>query len=299
MAKQETMSFSEFRERFSTEESCRKYLFSVRWPNGFVCPRCGCMEHYHIGTRNVYQCKACRHQTSVTSDTVMHRSHLPLQTWFWAIYLIVKDKRGCSALRISEELDISYKTTWYLCHRIRHAMGQRDAEYILAGIVELDDTYFGSPQKGGKRGRGTSKIKVLVGLSTNEEGKPKYLKMQAVSNLKGKTIGKFAELHIAEGTTINSDGYRSYQKPLAEKWLHQYRVFNPKSGMLRWLHMAIGNAKDFVGGTYHGLAEKHIQSYLDEYCYRFNRRSFRGELFGRLLCAVTSAPVFGFSELSK
>lgn len=222
-----------------------------------------------------------------------------MQTWFWAIYMIAKDKRGCSALRISEELGISYKTAWYLCHRIRYAMGQRDAEYILAGIVELDDTYFGSPKKGGKRGRGTSKIKVLAGLSTNEEDKPEYLKMQVVPDLKGKTIGKFAAQNIAVGTIINSDAYYSYRKPLAEKWLHQYRVFEPESGMLHWLHTAIGNAKEFVGGTYHGLSKKHMQNYLDEYCYRFNRRFFPGELFGRLLCAVVSTPELSFSELSK
>ena len=299
MAKQEVMNFSSFRQRFGTEEACSKYLFSVRWPDGFICPLCGCKKYYHISTRNVYQCKTCKHQTSVISGTVMHKSHLSLQTWFWAIYMIAKDKRGCSALRISDELDISYKTAWYLCHRIRYAMGQRDAEYILAGIVELDDTYFGSPKKGGKRGRGTNKIKVLASLSTNGQNKPEYLKMQVVPDLKGKTISKFATQNIEAGTIINSDAYYSYRKPLAEEWLHQYRVFKPESGMLHWLHTAIGNAKEFVRGTYHGLSKRHMQNYLDEYCYRFNRRFFRDELFGRLLCAVASAPELSFAELSK
>ena len=101
MAKQEVMSFSEFRQRFSTEAACREYLFSIRWPYWFVCPICGCKKHYYIGSRNIYQCKECNRQTSATSGTVMHRSHLPMQTWFWAIYMIAKDKRGCSALRIS------------------------------------------------------------------------------------------------------------------------------------------------------------------------------------------------------
>lgn len=299
MAKQENISFKEFRRRFNAEDACRDYMFRVRWPNGFICPVCGCRTYYHISTRNTYQCKMCKHQASVTSGTVMHKSHLPLQTWFWAIYMIAKDKRGCSALRISEEMDISYKTAWYLCHRIRKAMGQRDAEYILAGIIELDDTYFGGPKEGGKRGRGTSKIKVLAGLSTSTEGKPEYLKMQVVSNLKGKTIGQFASQNILEGSIISSDGYHSYRKPLAEKWLHQYQVFDPDSSLLHWLHMAIGNVKDFVGGTYHGLAEKHLQSYLDEYSYRFNRRFFRGELFSRLLCAVASSTELGFAELTQ
>ena len=154
MAKQKRMGFLEVQEQFGSEEACRKYLFELRWPNGFICPRCGCREYYQISTRNKYQCKNCRYQTSVTAGTVMDKSHLDLRIWIWAIYLVARDKRGYSAKQLSIELNLPYNTAWFLLHRIRKAMAQRDDNYVLSGIVELDDTYFGKAKKGGKRGRG-------------------------------------------------------------------------------------------------------------------------------------------------
>ena len=298
MAKQKRMGFREFQEQFCTEEACSEYLFDLRWPNGFICPRCGCREYYQISTRNKYQCKSCRYQVSVTAGTVMDRSHLSLRIWVWAIYLVARDKRGYSAMQLSNELNLPYNTAWFLLHRIRHAMAQRDAHYVLTGIVELDDTYFGKSKKGGKRGRGTVKTKVLVALSKDEDGKPQFAKMQVVPNLKGKTIAKFAEHSIVQGAVVQSDAYRSFRKPLAEKYLHEYQVFNTDSEMLRWLHIIIGNAKAFVLGTFHGLGEKHLQSYLDEFCYRFNRRLFHGEIFSRLLHAVTCSSALRFADLT-
>lgn len=298
MAKQETINYREFQERFNTEKACREYLFELRWSNGYQCPKCGYTEYYLISTRNKYQCKDCRYQASVTVGTVMDRSHLSLQIWLIAIYLIARDKRGYSAMQISKELGLPYNTAWFLVHRIRHAMAQRDNNYTLAGIVEMDDTYFGKTKKGGKRGRGTSKIKVLVALSKDEDGKPQFAKMQVVSNLKGKTITGFAENCITEGSVIQSDAYRSYRKPLAEKYKHEYQVFDSDSDMLHWLHIIIGNAKAFVLGTYHGLGQKHLQSYLDEFCYRFNRRFFHSEIFSRLLFAVTASSTLRFAELT-
>ena len=141
MARAESITFKEFRTRFSTEESCRAELFRLRFPNGFVCPKCGCTEYYPVRGRNTFQCRACRHQTSVTAGTVMHRTHLPLTAWFWAIYLCATDKRGISAVQLSRTLNICYESGWYLLHRIRRAMAQRDENYALSGIVEMDDGY--------------------------------------------------------------------------------------------------------------------------------------------------------------
>ena len=296
MANQKRMGFEEIQKQFNTEDACREYLFDLRWPKGFICPRCGCREHYHIPTRNKYQCKNCRYQTCVTAGTVMDRSHLSLRIWVWAIYLVARDKRGYSAMQLSSELNLPYNTAWFVLHRIRYAMAQRDDNYMLTGIVELDDTYFGRAKKGGKRGRGTTKTKVLVALSRDEDGKPKFAKMQVVPNLKGKTIA--ASGSIAEGAAVQSDAFYSYRKPLAEKYLHEYQVFNANSEMLHWLHIIIGNAKAFVLGTFHGLGEKHLQSYLDEFCYRFNRRFIREDIFSRLLYAVTRSSILRFADLT-
>lgn len=126
MAKAAAISFKEFRVRYSTEDACREELFRLRFPDGFVCPVCGCREYYPIHGRNTFQCRACRHQTSVTSGTVMHRTRLPLTVWFWAIYLCATDKRGVSAVQLSRTLGICYDSAWHLLDKIRTAMGQRD-----------------------------------------------------------------------------------------------------------------------------------------------------------------------------
>lgn len=170
MAHAESITFEEFRTRFSTEESCRAELFRFRFANGFVCPKCGCTEYYPVRGRNTFQCRACGHQTSVTAGTVMHRTHLPLTAWFWAIYLFATDKRGISAVQLSRTLGICYESAWYLLHRIRRAMAQRDENYALSGIVEMDDGYVGGATHNGKRGRGTDKAKIVVALSKTENG---------------------------------------------------------------------------------------------------------------------------------
>ena len=115
MAHAESITFEEFRTRFSTEEVCRAELFRFRFPNGFVCPKCGCTEYYPVRGRNMFQCRACRHQTSVTAETVMHRTHLPLTVWFWTIYLCATYKRGISAVQLSRTLGICYESAWYGC----------------------------------------------------------------------------------------------------------------------------------------------------------------------------------------
>jgi len=293
------MGFQEFCEMFPTEEACRDRLFRMRWPEGFICPKCGLKEYgYHTG-KKVYQCKAryCHHQASLIAGTVMEHTRLPIKTWFWAIYLMTADKRGSSATYLSAVLKIRYKSAWLLLQKLRSAMGKRDARYLLEGIVEFDDTYFGGPKPGGKRGRGTDKAKVLVALSKDKDGKPKHLKMRVVPNLKGKTVGAFAEEAIAENAVVETDAYRSYRKSLSQKFNHDWRVFDTDLKMLAWLHTIVSNAKSFVQGTFHGLDELHLQRYLDEFCWRFNRRQRSDNIFFDLLRAVLSAPKATYAEL--
>lgn len=291
MARQSPLSFLEFKNTFNSEEACREHLFKIRWPNGFQCSKCGNTTYYFISTRNHYECTACHYQVSVIVGTVMERTHIKLEKWFWAIYLIGRDKRGISAVMLANELEISYKAAWYMLHRIRKAMKDRDSEYLLAGVVELDDAYFGAPDKGGKRGRGTDKAKVMVGLSLTPEGRPEFLKMHVVDDLKSETIAEFTLANIKEGSTISSDAYRSYNDLVKKAFVLEAKVFNPENdeNHLKWLHTIISNAKAFIAGTYHGLDQKHLQCYLDEFCYRFNRRFFIRELFNRIVvCCITS-----------
>ena len=174
--------------------------------------------------------------------------------------------------------------------KIRTAMLQRDASYMLNGVVEMDDAYFGSPTQGKKRGRGTEKSKFFVALSLDENSRPKYLKLAVTDNLRQKSVRSFAECSIEKGSKIESDGFRSYIPALSE-FDHHYRKYDPESGMLKWLHTMIGNVKDVILGTYHGVPKKYLPLYFAEQCYRFNRRSFGAGLFDRLLVAMSAVPL--------
>jgi len=230
----------------------------------------------------------------------MEKTHIQLEKWFWAIYLVGRDKRGCSATLLSRELELSYKAAWFLLHRIRKAMKDRDSNYLLAGVVELDDTYFGAPDEGAKRGRGTSKAKVMVGLSLDDKGHPQFLKMRVVNDLKKETIAEFAHLNVAGGSTISSDAFRSYQNLPEQGYRLHAKVFLPKEDEkhLKWLHTIVSNAKAFIAGTFHGLDQKHLQRYLDEFCYRFNRRFFLDELFNRIIYSCITSQKLRYTELT-
>lgn len=295
------MSLISFQKLFSTDEACHDHLFLLKWPNGYCCEKCGHDRYFETKTRKhkLFECKKCRYQASVTVGTVMEKTRTDLTKWFLAIYLISHDKRGISATRLSEELEVTYKTAWLMLHKVRQAMRKRDEKYTLAGIVELDDAFFGAPSEGGKRGRGTKKTKVLIGLSLNQKGHPLFLKMKVVPNVKGETLIDFAEKNIQPGSKISSDAYHSYRALKDAGFQHEYQVYNAKQNAdhLHWLHTVISNAKAFVGGTFHGLDSKHLQAYLDEFCYRFNRRKFKGEWFSRLGLLCASTKTITYSEL--
>lgn len=298
MSQQKGLRFKEFRQRFQTEESCEAYLFELRWPEGFVCPKCGEKGCYQLSGRREYVCKHCHRQSSVTAGTVLHRTHLPLTIWFWAIYLMARDKRGISAVQLSRELEISYSSAWYLLHRLRKAMGQRDQDYILSGVIELDDAYFGSPKRNGKRGRGTEKPSALIEVSLTEEGHPQFLKIQ-ISKLDAASVAAVAQRTIYPGSEIHSDALDAFRAALRGKYTHQFQVSGKGSGSLHWVHTLISNIKTFLLGTYHGIGKKHLQSYFDEFAFRFNRRFWPDQLFPRLLHSVVLSHILGYSDLSR
>lgn len=136
MSKKKTLSFNQFIKRFPDEKACAEYLYQIKWPNGFECPVCGHRHCYPIKGYRRYQCAKCHHQTSLTANTVMHRSHLPLKKWFWAMYLVACDKRGISALALAEKIEVCYETAWNVLRRIRTAMETRDAHYTVGQIVD-------------------------------------------------------------------------------------------------------------------------------------------------------------------
>lgn len=264
MAQQAIMTLMEFMEKFGEEEQCRKHMYQIRWPEGFVCPKCGEKdEPYNIKSHNRFQCKHCSHQASVTAGTVMDKSRTPLTKWFLAIYLIGQDKRGCSALKLKRELGIAYDTAWTMSHKIRNAMKDRDANYLLSGMVEVDDAFFGSARVGSKRGRGTEKTKVVFGVSFDPNGHPKYLRAKVVDAVDGEALTTFAKESIEPGSLLRSDGLPAYRKLGKVGFIHEGQNYNPKEDPehLKWLHVMVSNAKSFILGTYHGLGSKHLQAF--------------------------------------
>ena len=298
MSQQKGLSFKEFRRRFQTEEACESRLFELRWPKGFVCPKCGETGCYHLKGRREYVCKHCHHQSSVTAGTVLHRTHLPLTVWFWAMYLMSRDKRGISALQLSRELEISYSSAWYLLHRLRKAMEQRNQNDLLSGIVEIDDAYFGSPKSNGKRGRGTENPSALVAVSLTAEGHPQFLKVQ-LSKLDAASVAAVAQQTIRPGSEIHSDAFNGFRGAFHEGYTHRFQRFDKDSNTLRWVHTLISNIKSFLLGTYHGLGKKHLQSYFEEFAFRFNRRFWPDQLFPRLLHAVAVSHILGYGDLTR
>jgi len=296
-AAEKPLGFIKFSQKYATEDACREALYKIRWPDGFVCPRCGCPHACYLENRRRYQCNHCKHQTSPTVGTVMQDSKLPLQKWFWAFYLVTTDKRGISALQLSKQLPTTYKTAWYLMQRIRYAMGKRDEQYLLSGIIEFDDCDFGGRKTNGKPQRGQEKSRVLVAISKTMSGGPLFIKMRVVDDLKGKTIGAFAESGIEPGSVIKCGAAPNYKKAIAEKWLKAYAVADADPKTLQWLNTIVWNLRDFVTGTPHGLDKKYLQYYFNEACYRFNRRKIERHLFDNLCKTVLLAPVLRLDVL--
>lgn len=305
------LSLIQFIERFSSEEACTTYLFSMRYSQ-FACAKCGGFRFSPIGTRpHQYYCLECHAQLSVLKGTLFENTKFAMNKWFLAIFLASRDKRGISALTLSRELDLSLPTTMAMLRELRGLMAKRDQSYHLAGAIEIDEFFIGSP--GGKQGRGTAKNKVIIALSyqtvlwnrnTNEfvddyqdsvsemfspdEGVelidiPMYCKMTVTEALDSEAINTFIRDTIEPGSLIITDRYKGYNRILETGNLHETVPFDLNENQYHYLHVVISNLKSFVLGTYHGLGSEYLQSYLDEFCYRFNRRKLHESLFDRLL----------------
>lgn len=290
MAKAEALSLIQFQKEFGTEEDCVNYMMHKRWKDGFTCPKCSHREYYYIKTRKLFECRKCHYQASITAGTIMHKTKQPLTVWFWAIYLVAHDKRGKSALSLADVLDLNYRTALNMLRKIRAAMKERDSDYLLSGIVEMDDAYFGGPRKG-KDGRGTNKPKAVIALSKDEQNHPAFLRIEVIDRVNIEEIQRVARTCVKPGSKVVSDGHSSY-KPLADiGYIHESKAYykEDKEDFLKMLHNIIGNVKAYIQGTYHGLGSKYLQSYFDEFCFRFNRRFNPNEIFDRLLNACVLA----------
>jgi len=234
----------------------------------------------------------------------MHRTRTPLRMWFWAIYLAANDKRGLSALQLSKKLKVSYYVAWTMLHKIRQAMADRNQLYQLRGVIEIDESFYGGKKEGGdKRGRGTKKVPVMIEASTFEGGKGGrglgFARMRVVDRVDSATVERVIGEDVAAGQEIVTDGWSSYNVAGRMGHEHVREVSDGEpNAALKWVHILASNSKAFLLGTFHGIGRKHLQSYLDEFCYRFNRRRWEDELFDRLVTACANSSGVTYSELT-
>jgi transposase-like protein len=297
------INFFQFQKMFSTELKCWKYLVKKRWPHGFICPRCGRQRAYYLAHRNLFQCQGCHYQTSVTANTIFHKTRTPLKKWFWAIYLVATHKNGIAARHIHRQLNIRFKTAWTMVHKIRQAMKKGNEQYLLKGLIEMDDSYFGGRAVSGKVGRGSGhKRIVLTAVEVPDNKKPRFAALKTLQDLSAKELESCLHKLVDPHQIVKTDGYSSYKILPNIGHFHYPKVLKEKSIIqehLPWVHILISNVKNALRATFHGVSAKHLQRYLDEFTYRFNRRFSDSNIFDQLLTTCVYSKTITFAELRE
>lgn len=285
----------EFTERFSSEDACARYLFKCRWPSGFVCPRCGTPKGYPLESRTRMECAnpKCRYQASVTAGTIMHRTKQDLVTWFHAAYLVSTFTPGISAVQFQRQLGLSrYETAFTMLHKLRSAMVAPERE-LLHGEVEVDDGYIGG-EESGRPGRGAlSKALVACAVelvrwtdkkSCKDRVRTGRVRLRTISDASADSLLTFVRESVEKGAIVHTDGWPSYIALAKEGYDHYPVVQGKDREHLPHVHRIFSNLKTWLLGTHHGrVSKKHLQAYLNEYTFRFNRRFWRGPAFHRAL----------------
>jgi transposase-like protein len=288
MAEDYPRTLLELEERFRDEAACRSYLFALRWPQGFVCPVCGGGQGLAV-RRHLWRCLACGRETSVMAGTIFQDTKLPLTVWFRAIWQVTSQKNGMSALGLQRVLGLgSYKTAWAMLHKLRRAM-VRPGRERLRGVVEVDETYWGGEEPG-VRGRGAVEKALIAVAAEAAPGRPKAIgriRLRHIADTRRTTLHAFIGEAIEPGSTVVTDGLASYGG--MEGYVHnpsvQQRQPADAEHLLPRVHRVASLLKRWLLGTHQGaIAHEHLDDYLDEFTFRFNRRTSasRGKLFFRL-----------------
>jgi transposase-like protein len=272
MLKEQEINLVELIDRFHSEDSCRARLEELRWPEGVECPRCDLKSVNRLEDRYQYQCRSCRYQFSVTAGTIFHDTHLPLWKWFLAVYLITESKKGISANQLKRMIGVSYKTAWYLAHRIRDALNEVDAQ-LLKGIIEVDETFVGGEVEGKGRGYKGNKTVVVGALQRGGD-----ICLKVVRGRDRETLHGFIRENVAgEVQAIYTDEWEAYKGIADEDTEHETVKHRDKEWAQDGVHTnSIENVwsllKRSIVGSYHQVSAKHLDAYLDELEFRFNNR---------------------------
>jgi transposase-like protein len=291
------LSEAEFQAAYGSEEQCRAVVEKLRWPEGFVCPLCGGQEGKWLSTRPKIQCRACRHQVSLTAGTIFHATKLPLTSWFLAMWLIASAKNGISSVELGRRLGVKQTNAWSLKQKIMQVMAEREGRKRLDGRVEMDDAYLGG-QRPGKRGRGAAgKQPFVAAVSTNDERRPRKIKLLPVKGFRKKEIKKLLAQHLASTSRLVTDGLNCWTV-IDEAGL-EHRAIVTGSGKqaarwspFKWVNTTLGNIKAAITGTYRQITPAHAGRYLASFAWRYNRRFELASLIPRLVhSAVRTGPM--------
>lgn len=297
-------TLAEFEARFSNEDACRAYFRQVRWPNGFCCRHCQHGNGWNVG-RGKWECGSCGRQTAVTAGTIFQDSHQPLRTWFRAMWYVTSQKTGASALGLQRVLGLrSYQTAWTILHKLRRAMIRPD-RLRLKGRVEVDETFWGSPEEK-TFGRG-AKDKTLIAIACEEDGKGiGRLRMGRIPNASAVSLKRFVTKSVEPGSVVHTDGWVGYGDWLIPDYAHEVTILKGKKDeaaeLLPRVHRVASLLKRWLMGTHQGaVSQEHLDYYLDEFTFRFNRRTSqsRGLLFYRLLEQAAMAEAVTYKTMVK
>jgi transposase-like protein len=300
------MYLSELVDRYNCDEQCRSYLEELRWPKGPSCPRCGGADIARISTRRyMLRCRGCQRQFTVTMGTIFQDSHLPLTKWFLAVLLMCEAKKGMSAWQLKRTLGMAYKTAWYLCMRIREAMGNaNESQPKMSGVVEMDETYIGPRERGGKRGRGAKK-QIVIGIRQRDG----QLRLFKASDTTADTLAKYIKENVQtdDVDVIITDDYRPYMAAMRDTALTmQHRTVTHSKGEYvvggdfhtNTVESAFSLLKRGMVGSWHRVSIKHLQRYLEEMSYRFGERE-NPQLFSLTLQNLLTTDPLTFKDLTS
>jgi transposase-like protein len=294
------MALLEMLQRYSTDEKCREILTKLRWPEGVTCSRCKERQVCYLESRKQFECASCGYQFSVTTGTIFNDTHLPLEKWFAATYLLCEAKKGMSACQIQRTLGISYKTAWYLCHRIRAAMVEA-SKPMLDGKVEMDETYVGGKRRGFGKRLGMANKETVIGIR-KRNGELRFFHAQ---DAKSGTLAQYIRENISEDVdVIFTDEGVAYPDAMRRAGVTNHKTIQHKSRIYvqgdvhtNTVESAFSLLKRGIMGTWHKISVKHLPAYLDEMCFRFNRRK-NSDLFIDTLRHMITAPTLTFQRLT-
>ena len=297
-------NLSEFDRRFATEDACRAYLVQLRWPDGFGCPICGHRRGWPVRA-TLFECGECGRQTSVTAGTIFQDTHTPSRTWFQAMWWVTSQKTDVSALGLQRVLGLgSYKTAWSWLHKLRRAM-VRPGRDRLSGRIEVDETYIGGvhPRRRGRQLR----TKALVGVAVQVDGaRLGRIRLHRLLDASGPSLTAFVQEAIEPGSLIHTDGWVGYDPLSRHGYRHEVTFLQGQatspSQLMPHVHQVVSLLKRWRLGTHHGaVTDEPLDSYLDEFVFRFNRRHSRsrGQLFFRLVQQAVAVPPAPYESLVK